>query len=241
VREFSTRHYNAINSIPPGANTLFTFDFGAADVARQFYTEIELQHLIQLQAKIIMFTSTTAVAATVGETVIDKIDWASLGYQYGVDYVFLGWLPGGETMLSALATDFQSVLTTDYYGTPTSQLPILQGIEDESDIDIFIANGGFSSEIAHWWYNKPGERILTGFIGFEFYPDISVGYLWEMPGSAEYEFLTGIPGEGIKITDVISLVLLSNMLYMLIGNIAYRLRGKTAISRTAAIVPEEED
>jgi hypothetical protein len=51
--------------------------------------------------------------------------WAKDSKTYGVDWVYLGFVPGEESAVAALFSDIRSVVTVDYYGNPIDSLPMM--------------------------------------------------------------------------------------------------------------------
>ena len=52
--------------------------------------------------------------------------------------VNMGFLAGGETALAAYARNVKASFPTDWRGNNTAQLPILQRIDDMSDVDLYV-------------------------------------------------------------------------------------------------------
>jgi hypothetical protein len=132
-------------------------------------------------------------------------------YEYGVDWVFLGYIPGGETALAALHEDFPSIALADWEGTPASELPLLQGIQDYRDFDLAIANTWDFYKFARQWPSTPETPTIamvptwTWASARPFYPDTFKAMMHGTKGAGEYEILLGIPGRGIASADALTL------------------------------------
>src|SRR5208337_2902508 len=85
------------------------------------------------------------------QTVLDNVGIRGT-YKYGVNYVAVGCIPGGEVAIATLATEFKNVAKADAYGAPTAGLPLTKDIKDSSD---FTAVFGFDTtgEYIFWIRN----------------------------------------------------------------------------------------
>jgi len=63
---------------------------------------------------------------TVRDDFVDKV--------YGEDYVFLGYITGGESAIAQLASNIRSVYPVDHFGTPLDELSMMQGVNTHEDI-----------------------------------------------------------------------------------------------------------
>jgi hypothetical protein len=190
------------------------------------------------QMKIVNIGFLMPVVSQLAENVFAKVPWDSYGYVYGEDYVNCGYYLGGEATVAALGRDFQSVITKDYHGTPASQIPLLQQIQDINDIAlIYVLSDYMFTEInvARQWPTTP-ERpyIAATFASYilPYYPGSCAGFLdVASSGAAEFEVLSGIPGNAVIGSDILSMGQLFLLIVVLMANISYwivrSLGGKT--------------
>jgi hypothetical protein len=232
VNTWTYDYYNAIESVPDGGIALYTIDFGPGDVDSTLAWVTGLKHLARKNMDIIIFNIWSPIANTFGDTLLKKADLeGDYGYVYGEDIVYLGWLVGEEVVLAAIYSDFKGTIKADYYGADASTLPLIQRVNDHNDVDIMIvyqAYGHIGPMYARQWPSEPGRPTVGG-LGVEYYPDISLGY-WA--NAAQYEVLTGIAGEASRATDIRSLTQIFQLSVILIGNLAYRIRGRKTTTRT---------
>lgn len=166
------------------------------------------------------------------ETLIKEVESTGLtaGKKYGVDYVSIGFIPGGEITLAALVSNFQSVVKADFRRTPVSQLPLLAGIRDYRDITFavtFDGTGDYVQWIRQWATvtKKPVIDMPTQALAPEAYPYYTSGQIFSivggLRGGAEYERLIGKPAFGTKAIAMISIADVVFIILMVVGNVFY--------------------
>jgi hypothetical protein len=148
-------------------------------------------------------------------------------WKYGVDYVLLPYLAGGEPTLVAYLNNIQSIASVDLSGTPLSQLPLMSQVKSYKDLAVFIC--------PHWDFPTV-IRVATGQYGMisisfaqssayatfapymQSYPGkvfMTNGYI----GGAQYEKLTGTKGLGYKVVDSYTVVSALIILFIVLGNV----------------------
>ncbi len=228
VNEFVKGYYNEIEKLPAGSVVLYAFEYGGGAAGTHILTYDTFRQMIRKNLKIIAFGVHEPIINPIGQEVFETIDWDAAGYVYGEDYVWLGWLPGEETVVTALYTDFRGQITYDFYGTSASELPLIQSIADHNDIDLLIATCDYGHIVRLYtrqWPSEPG-RALIGSFPMEWYPHIVKGMAGGMLAAAQYEYLIGRPGKAIKGTDVTSVAQIYYLSLMVLANVAYLVRRK---------------
>jgi len=150
--------------------------------------------------------------------------------EYGKQVVFYGYIPGQETAVAKLADDIPGLLTVDYFGTPTEDLPIMNGITNAADIDMiftFDTWGARGYYVGHW-FERYGTKICAATSGAaiatietQFSTGQLVGAAIDARGGAELELLFHMPGRASVTTDTLSLTHSFVLLLLVIGNIQY--------------------
>jgi hypothetical protein len=148
--------------------------------------------------------------------------------EYGEDYVFLGYITGGESAIAQLASDIRSVYPEDHFGTPLDTIPMMEDVNTYAEIA-----GVLSSDTGDWggyfltqWQTAYGTKLgeigiaMLGSTGIPRwqagnYFGISVG----SRGGAELEALIGEPGEATTSMDSISVSHLLLVLAVILANI----------------------
>lgn len=214
VSSMTREFFDYIDDLPAGSLVMFLgeYDLGAAGNHMWF---IDMwNHFARNKIKCVAMHVGTMVA-TAEKDLLDKMDlWNRPGYVYGEDWVFLGYIPGGETAVAALHEDFQSIALVDYEGTPASELPLLQGIQDYRDFDLAIASSWDYTIFARQWPTTPETPTIcmvdtyVWASALPFYPDTFEAMMNGIKGAAEYEILLGIPGRAIASSDALTLTTL---------------------------------
>jgi hypothetical protein len=148
--------------------------------------------------------------------------------EYGVDYVFLGYFTGGESVVAQLASDIASVFPQDHFGTPIGDIPMMDGVEDVHDIDGVLSSdtGDYGGHFMTQWQGPYGTKLAEVGIAMNGSTDlprwqagnffgVSVG----SRGGAELELLIGELGEATTAMDSISVSHLLLVLAIIIGNL----------------------
>ena len=147
---------------------------------------------------------------------------------YGEDYVFLGYMTGGESVVAQLASDIRSVYPSDHFGTPLSEIPMMDGVEDVHDIAGVLSSdtGDYGGHFMTQWQGPYGTKLAEVGIAMNGSTDlprwqagnffgVSVG----SRGGAELELLIGELGEATTAMDSISVSHLLLVLAIIIGNL----------------------
>lgn len=178
-----------------------------------------------------------------GPMIIDQLTapHVAAGKQYGVDFVNLGFLAGGETALAAWAADIKKAFPKDWKGNDTSTMPILQGIDSVSDFDMFVFYTDDSAEV---WVRQISQykipiiaaQITVTAPQAEPYLQSGqlAGILVGLRGAAEYEILTNKPGTAAAGMDAQSMAHLLIIAFILFGNAAYFIRRSKGLAGKGA-------
>lgn len=155
-----------------------------------------------------------------------KADFA--GKVYGEDYVFLGYITGGESAAAQLASNIRTVYPEDHFGTSLDDIPMMDGINSVHEID-----GVLSSDTGDWgghfmtqWQAAYGTKLAEIGIAMNASTDlprwlagnffgVSVG----SRGGAELEKLIGELGEATTSMDSISVSHVLLVLAVLLANV----------------------
>jgi hypothetical protein len=165
-------------------------------------------------------------------------DW---GLEYGVDYVHMGFVTGEEAMVSLIAQDFQSLTTADHYGTPISELPIVEGIRDIRDYALMGFTISTSGEmyVRQWWQYAQDlgvdppiiNNVQAGGVQINM-PFVRAGQIDGMinglRGGAELERLANRLAAGTVSIDAFSLAHLYGIGLIIVANIWFIYKGSEA-------------
>ena len=153
--------------------------------------------------------------------------------KYGVDYVVLPYVAGGETAVAALASSIHDLITEDYYGSPLQTLPLMEEADSAEDFDLLIeitSGGPGYAEYLRQWQSPYGITMIVGCISLMApgaYPYLESGQfsglITGVRGGAEYELLVGKLGAGTRAMDAVSISHLFVIASIAVGNIIYLL------------------
>ncbi len=214
ISEPTKEMYKTIDNLEEG--DVFWFGF---DIVYVCWAEMQapltavLQHAFQKEGIKLVITSAFADGTVIFETLMKTID--TYGKVYGEDWVYLGYQPGGEMLIEGIARDIHGTYPTDDYGTPLSELPMMDDIHSAEDFALV-----FRSTLGpqFYWYIRQvvapyGIPFITASVGYffsEIMPFYSSGqltaYIVGLRGGAEYEKLIGVSGVGARGADAMSLI-----------------------------------
>lgn len=220
--------YDFIQALPPGADVIVSPSFSPSSDA-----EVLPQMMAVLKHLMTKKVHLTWVNLNVEGIMYAEKSMAQLkdayGYKYGTNYVILPFLPGMETAVASMASGFRQVFQTDVYGTPLSEIPLMQNIRSISDYDLVIDFNTGDTGIYYLQQVQPkGVPVIVGASGVTVpylmpYLDTRqlAGLLGGLRGAAEYEILTGTRGVAVQGMDAQSLSHGVTLLFIIAGNIAY--------------------
>jgi hypothetical protein len=218
--------YDKVASLGPNDLVLMAPDFAAGAYASVGPTGIVMaKHLKQQGAKIMFVSSYRPDGAPMAQEIAAKAGLEN----YGTDYVILGYVPGEEAFVAAIAKDFRGNVKTDLHGTPISNIPLLKNVQGPKDFSLVITLT--SSECAVWWirqWNIPyGTEVIAACTGavtggiLPYYPDKGlIAILDDVAGSGQYEFLTSLPGRATIMLGMQNITHIWMIFWMILGNIA---------------------
>jgi hypothetical protein len=160
-------------------------------------------------------------------------------YNYGEDYVCLGYVLVNEASTSALANNLHDVAATDYLGNSLDDT-FYADLNDAGDFTLIIdfSTGMQTVPMINHWVMDFDVPMIEGAIGVNipsYTPYLDTGHLKAMlqstKGCAELEYLTGNPGSGMTSMDSFTLVHFMLILFIIMGNIGYFAWEKNSVER----------
>jgi hypothetical protein len=242
-----TRHTRAVfdimDQIPPENNPiLISFEYGPSTMPECHPMAYAiLRHSFARKVRVIGITL-SADATGLGEQAMQTIA-REYGREYGRDYVFLGYKPGVTAVMLSIGEDLKRTFPRDYYGRPTSEIPMLAEVHNYEQIPLVIPLTG--SATATFWLIYAGARYharvadgVTAVMASELYAYLQTkqlsGMLAGLKGAAEYEHLIRsagyTPSEGLasRGMDALSTLHLVIILFIILGNIGFFLSRRAA-------------
>lgn len=118
-------------------------------------------------------------------------------YEYGVNYLDLGYAPGHETVIKLITTNMGAQFPVDARGRPFAGYEIARGVTGLRDLDLTISVGAGYAGTQEWVQYAstpfPEIELVAGVTGvsapplYPYYPQQMIGMLPAIKGAAEYE------------------------------------------------------
>ena len=190
--------------------------------------------LMKHNAKIIMWSPRVADYGYAMERLMVEVGAEEdFGYEYGVDWVILGYRAGGvEVAFAAVSSDIKGAFPVDFRGNDINTLPIMEGIDSMADVPVGIFHYGEGPMVEmimrQWWgpyeveiipWCLPGAQPESmAYVG----PNKPIkGLLVGKQGTAELEVLTGFLGDATILQDAMGIIMLSTIILLAVSNYNY--------------------
>jgi len=234
IQSYSQQAFDFSDNIPEGSIVLFeggltaaTYPQGGPGMVVQIY------HMLTKGVKVIFFsigTEQTVWTMTAIDTALAKLP-AGTPAENGVNWVHLGYIAGGEAGVGSLVNDIRATVQADYFNTPIDDIPLLEGVNDATSLSAVLWWGGSEASIGYGvrQVSVPFDVPMTGMCTTNevpnFSPYISAGQLQGLfggvRGSAEYEYLLGLPGPALGQAMATNFGGLLWMIMVILGNVLY--------------------
>lgn len=224
--------YRAIDSLPPGSVVLVSTDYDPATFPELYpATEAVLRHAFSKNLKVFMMAM-WAPGVPLGTRALATVA-PEYNKQYGVDYVNIGYRPGGQAMLITLGKNIRDVAVSDFRGFPADSLPLMRQVRSAKDIAMVITLSAGDPGVLAWIlyfqarYHIRLGAATTAIMAPQMYPYLQskqlVGLLGGLKGSAEYEKLikkprlatSGMDSQSIAHAVIVLFILLGNAMFLL--------------------------
>ena len=226
--------YHEIERLKTGDKIVLSFDYEpACEPELQPMAIAIIRHCFRRGVKIIapaLYPTGPSLAAKAFDTV--RKEEAYGAKKHGEDYVNLGLCAGpttGHPQVEAMCNDLGKALPLDTTGTPSAQLPILEGIIGIKSVPLIISLSSGDPGILSWIqiaYSRYRTRLAAGSTAVQtpqFSPYIQsrqlCGFLGGLRGAAEYETLTGNRAMACKGMDSQSFGHLFIILLIIVANV----------------------
>jgi len=232
VGDITRAFYNQIENLEEGALVVIGFEAGPSQQA-EFgpMAQCLVRHLAQKKARIVV-QSYWAQGCTL------FLQWTAavreeMQLKYGENFVSLGFRAGVTAVMDSARYDYiEAYSDRDDTGLPLSTMPIMEGFNKVSDIDLVIVftqgSPGIDTYISNWVSLGDVTNIMTCNIAGGvptatnlYQAGLTQGIIGGMNGAAQYEFLLGKPGGATSGMDGQGLVHLFIIFLVVCGNIAY--------------------
>lgn len=231
--------YDLVQKLPAGSNVLVIMQVvvgGIAEIGPQL--RVVTQHLFSLPLHVVFVAFHPDGPVIVESYLLPGITGDK---KYGVDYVDLGFVSGGETGMAAFANDVHKTVSKDYRGSPIDSLPIMTGIKSAKDFaltelfdtqsDIVLVLRQFQTPYNVKIILGTYAMLSPGAMPFVRSGQVA-GLLDGTRGAAEYELLLKKPARAVSGMDALSLDTLYFLALIFIGNASYFMLRKKGASLT---------
>ncbi|MDZ4755749.1 MAG: hypothetical protein SGJ11_14790 [Phycisphaerae bacterium] len=190
--------FDAIETLPPGSNVVFSFDYDpAASGELQPMANALMYHCGQRKHNLYFMALWAPGAAICSDTIDGILLKRCEGYEYGQNYVELGYQAGLAGVIKIAVTDLRQQFKTDKYGTPLDQIPMMKGIQNLQPMDLLVSVSAGDPGSKEWVQlfvtPFPATKMVTGTTGvqsvslYTYIPNQIDGMLGAIKGAAEYE------------------------------------------------------
>lgn len=242
----SKRVFDEIDALKDDSRVLVSFEYGPSTKPEIHPSAIALlNHLFSKDIKVYavaLWPDGNFMATDAFSKVADTYE-----KKYGVDYVNLGYKPGGEAVVKGLASDIRTMYTVDLLGNQLDEIEMMNNVTNLLDFDfIFSLSAGYpgSKEWVQFACDPLGIPMSTGCTSIQVTDIIPYvqndqikGILSGMPGAAEYEQLVQnaleergmmvAPGKASINMAAQSMAHVIIVLLIILGNITYFLTRKS--------------
>jgi hypothetical protein len=238
--------YDKIDNMQPGSRLLMSFDYGPTTAPEiQPMVDVILRHACLKGLKVYLMavwaTGQSLTVQTVEQVLIPEFP----KYEYGIDYVNLGYKAGNQGLIRVIVDDMKRMYSTDANGTDIEKIPMMKQVESLKDMDLIVSFGGGFPGIKEWilFAGDPGAIPIGGACTavsapqlYPYYPNQMVGLLGGIKGAAEYEShvldrypdsfkAKPTPGMNMMVAQMVAHIVI--MLFIVFGNVMYFMyRGK---------------
>lgn len=209
VTEEVQRAYDDIETLEAGNAVLISCDYGASTIPENQTMYVALLHQCfrkKLRPIILTLVDYGPGMAQRGlKTVLESKDpQGNLYYpdlRDGTDYVFLGFKPGGASVMLGMGQSFIATFPTDYYGDSTARMPLFKEITALGDCSYIFDIAAVGYPEVWVAYASEREKVpmsvdCTAVSVAQYYPYYQAGQfrglVGGMKGAAEYEKLVGM-------------------------------------------------
>jgi hypothetical protein len=150
-----------IDSLGPDDCILMSMDFDPGSKPElEPMAKVILRHAMEREVPIVCMTLWPTGADLASTIIADVAD--EYGAERNQDYAFLGFMVGAQAVIAQMSVDIYNTFPTDYWKTPTSELPILQGRKTLKDFDYVICIAAGDPGVDTWVIYGEGIRTIGG-------------------------------------------------------------------------------
>jgi hypothetical protein len=229
----ATDFYDTIQNLPSNSVVLLAFDYDPSTAAEMDrLAEPVLWHLMDRKVRL-MAVSLFPTGPAVAGNLLDRVAGEhGAGYQYGQDYVNLGYIPGQAATPNGLASDLRALVPQDYQqGKSLDELPVTQEVHGIQNVSLIIEFAA-QQRTLQWWIEQVGSQYqvkIMAAVSASVEPTATpyrnsgqlVGLISGLPRAAQYEMQTSKwPSLAIASVDAQSVAHLVVVALIVLGTLA---------------------
>jgi hypothetical protein len=205
INESHQKIYDLIDALQPGDAVLLSVEYDSGVMGDQHPPYVAMvKHLIKKDARAV-FVALAPEGAVFAEKLVNQ--YIGAGKEYGIDVVNLGYVPGQEAAVAALADRFSKAVLIDHRGYEINKLPLINEVQSIQDTNVVVVNTSGGIGPVGWVrqvyvpYKKPIAMLVASVMMPATLPYYQAGQLVGVGSgfrfAAEYETLLGEPGPGM--------------------------------------------
>jgi hypothetical protein len=189
--------FDKIESMPPGAKILVSFDYGPSTAPEnQPMANALIRHALEKGHRVYLMALWPTGARQSQELIEDIIEKEYPNKVEGVDWIHLGYKAGNQGLINTLMSNMKAMYTTDITGRSINEFSMMDSINTLRDFDMILALGSGFPGTKEWiqFAGDPGNIPVGGGttavmapLLFPYYPKQMVGLMGGLQGAAEYE------------------------------------------------------
>ncbi|MGD8605041.1 MAG: hypothetical protein PVF49_10775 [Anaerolineales bacterium] len=231
--------FDRVDNLPEGSKVLMSLDYSPSTVPEiQPMVDAAVRHCAKKNLKIYIM-ALWPTGQNIADETIDRVLRPEFpNYQYGTDFVNIGYKSGNQGLINVILTDLKRMYTTDVNGTAIDSIPMMVPIRNLRNFDVILAYGGGFPGVKEWvlFAGDPGNVPVAGGVTavsapllYPYYPSQLLGLMGGIKGAAEYEaeLMRRYPEfkdrshPGIDMMGPQAVAHVVIMLFIIIGNVAY--------------------
>lgn len=187
--------FKAINDLPEGSKVWAAWDYDPSTQGElQPMASAFTRHCGIKKHKIYFMTLLPQGGPMLSRS--ERILQEEFGYEYGKDYVILGYRPGNEGVIKVVVSDLQQLFRNDTNGTDLEKIPLTAGMKNMQGMDLIVNVSGADPGTKQWvqYASTPfGIKTVAGTTGvqapplYAYIPNQLTGILAAIKAAAEYE------------------------------------------------------
>jgi len=223
--------YDVIEGLPAGSVVLISMDYDPSGAPELDPATLSImRHCFSRDLRVFVM-GLWATGVPLGMRALETVAVGEYHKQYGVHFVNFGYIPGGAIALVNLGADVHDVCREDVYGTPASEIPMMEDIKSAADFGLVISMSmgvPGSDQWIYYYHARYRGNLATAQTAIgapKYYPYLQtgqlVGLIGGMKGAAEYERLVGNYGLATVGMDSQSSAHVLIILFVVLGNVIF--------------------